>query len=763
MRNLAVLLTALVLLLGVLAFFLPYLLKRYIETHSVEWINRRITIDAITLNPFTFTYAIDGVTCFEPNSDEVFVSWKSISVNSNLWAGFRSSHWRFRHLRIREPYIHLVQHGERFNFSDLLELGGGEPANAASDTTPTVFSMEGIQLEGGSVRYASDLLKAPIAISGLYANCTRITSESARMDFDLHFNVEGGGEAGGSFKIDTDKSLYAINVDVNGLNLAPLLPYLQDFMHTTALRGSLDLGLNLEDSWADTAALAASGRLALNALDMTEGTGADLIGLRKGLVVLDTLNARGQTFKISQVRVDGLHTRFLQWADGSNTWTKALKLDSTATADSSGAVLAASPANIFVMLADYIRMLGQEFVANQYTADSLSVVNGAVEFEDFTPEKPFRYTLDLITVHSSRITTAGGTADFTAAARLNGRGQLNSTFKFDPKNFRNVQADLTVTDLSLPDLDAYSRWYAAHPISSGTLSYSGTTQIKDGRIDSKNHLQADNLRFGKKVAVHDTGIYILPFRLGAALLKDVHGKIDLDIPVEGDLNDPTFKPWPIVWKVLKNLVVKAAAAPVKLVGSMLGNKDEADVEEVRFPSLGTALGKDQRRSLDALAALLKEKPELRSALVPVTDMQQESEAWAAKQMKMQFLGLRAPMAQADSLRMEGLSLRDSSFTAFLKSKSPGPDGSSEIQRCLLAVGAEAVQQAVSAMEGKRQQAVQTYLEQAGIIPGRITFRPGAADEKTGHVGAPGYRFIVEVQEEPQPSAAPIMQKAPAIR
>jgi hypothetical protein len=55
---------------------LPYILKRYIETHSEAWIDRKVTIDRIVLNPFTFRYAITGVTCYEPKSEEVFVSWK---------------------------------------------------------------------------------------------------------------------------------------------------------------------------------------------------------------------------------------------------------------------------------------------------------------------------------------------------------------------------------------------------------------------------------------------------------------------------------------------------------------------------------------------------------------------------------------------------------------------------------------------------------------------------------------------------------------
>ena len=744
-RRLLAAVAALLLLLGTVAFFLPYLLKRYIERHSVEWIGRRITIGDIILNPFTYTYAVHGVKCYEPGSSEVFVSWKSISVKSDLWAGFRNNKWRFRKLRIEQPYFHLVQHGDRFNFSDLLELGGSAEAKPQAEEKPVLFSMEDILLDGGRITYASDILKAPVGISELRANCTRITSESARMDFGVGFAIDGGGTVQGTFKIDTEKSRYGINAALSSFSLPLLLPYLQDLMHTTGLKGALDLGLHLEDSWADTTALAAAGHLAVHGLEITDGSGKELLGLKDGRVLLDTLNARDHLFRIGHVFLDGLFTRYSQWPDGSNTWTKALKLDQAA-GDTGATVLASTPGNVFVMLADYVRLLGQEFVANEYTADSMAMANGTVEFEDFTPEKPFRYTLDRISLRSSRITTRSGTADFSASARLNGRGELASTFRFDPRNFRNVAVDLSVKDLVLPDLDAYSRWYAAYPITSGTLSYTGSTTIRDGKLDSQNLLTADNLRFGKKTDVHDTGIFILPLRLAASLLRDVHGKIDLKVPVTGDLNDPTFKPWPIVWQVLKNLVVKAAAAPVRLVAGLFGAKDDADVEEVRFPQLSTALEKDQRRALDALAAMLKEKPDLRADLVPVTDTLAEAEAWSAQRVKQEFLGLQSPLSAADSAKVAAFSLRDSSFTAFLNGKSPGTRGQAEVDRCLAIVGKQAAVAAVQAEEGARQKAVQAYLAKAGAPAASFTFRPATKEELAGYKGAPGYRFMVEAKD-----------------
>ncbi|HEY0976549.1 MAG TPA: DUF748 domain-containing protein [Flavobacteriales bacterium] len=738
----------LVLALCVVAFFLPYLLKRYIEKHSVEWIDRQITIDYLILNPFTFKYGLYGVKCTEPKgSTETFVSWKEISTRSNLWKGFQENNWRFTAVRIVDPYVHLTQQGDRFNFSDLMELGGGD-STAVQDTTASDvrFSMEDIRISGGRIDYDSDVLKAPVTIEDLRAECTLITSESARMDFDLGFALASGGALDGGFMIDTDRSLYAIDARLKAFALPQLLPYLQDFMQTTALEGSVDLGLDLHDSWADTTALAVRAALDVRALDITDGAGAHLIGTEHIEVKLDTLNAASSTFKLSRVLVDGLDTRYQQWADGSNSWTKALKLETTTSGDSTVTTLNASESNVFVMLADYIRMLGQDFVANQYTADSLVLSKGHVVFEDFTPEKPFRYDLAQVDIRSSRINTVSGTADFLASAQLNGRGGLKSSFRFDPKNFANVQAEMTVTDLALQDFDAYSRWYAAHPLQEGVLNYTGATTIRDGRLDSRNNILVSRLKFGKKTDVHDTGIYVLPLRLATGLLKDVKGDIELEVPVQGDLKDPTFKVWPIVWQVLKNLVVKGASAPVRLVARAFADVDEDDLETVRFGATQLSLEKPQRKSLDMLVKLLQDKPELSVALVPIAQPEQVREDWAALQVKKKFLGLSGTLSGSDSSKVMDLALRDEAFVAYLNEQSPGTKDRSERQRCVALLGAEVVKKAVADAENSRQRAVIAHLKEAGISDKRYTFRAGTKEETAGFIGDPGYRFVFDTAD-----------------
>ncbi|TXI83064.1 MAG: DUF748 domain-containing protein [Flavobacteriales bacterium] len=747
-RWLILITSSFVVLLLAVALLFPYLLKRYIESHSEQWIGRKVTIGSIVLNPLTFRYAVNEVVCYEPQSDEVFVSWSEISVRSNLWAGFRANHWRFRGLRITEPYVHIVQRGDRFNFSDLMELGG-----AATDTAATAssvrFSMEDIHLTGGRVDYISDILATPVGIHELNATSNIISSEQARMEFGLGFVLNDGGRLDGGFVVDTEVERYGIKAHLKSFALSQLLPYLQDLFQCKALEGALDLDLDLVDSYKDTTSLAISAALDVRGLKLTDPNNEKLFSLERTRAQLDTLVAKEQRVEMGEVVLDGADLKFVMLADGTDNWTRLLKLDPTAVSgtDSVSTQLQASESNVFLMLADYISYLGEQIVASDYTAKKLALTNSAVHFEDNTPAQPFRYAISAINVSANRITSDQEAGRVSASAVLQETGTLKGDAVFDPKNIRNVTVDLTVDRLALNHLDAYGRWYAAHPLEDGLLQYVTKTVVQDGMIDSQNHLRVDKLKVGKKVDEHDPEIYVLPLRLAAGLLKDVDGVVELDVPVKGDLNDPEFKVWPIVWQVLKNLIVKAATAPGRLLMRAFEGADEEDLERVRFDYLQPGPARSQEKTLKQLVSALRAKPELTVDLVSIVDTKAEAKEVAVFQVKKAFLlPDKSTLEGADSVRIAQLSVRDSAFIAYVDGRTVSMAGKSVHDRCLALLGAAEADRIAAEIEYARRENTMQLLLANGMDPARVRYRDGTPEELAGQRGVPGFRFVYDVGE-----------------
>jgi hypothetical protein len=130
--------------------------------------------------------------------------------------------------------------------------------------------------------------------------------------------------------------------------------------------------------------------------------------------------------------------------------------------------------------------------------------------------------------------------------------------------------------------------------------------VKKRKLDAKHKIIIDQLQLGEHVDSPDaTG---LPVKLAIALLKDRNGVIDLDIPVSGNLDDPKFKVWPIIWQVVVNLLTKIVTSPFALLGSLFGASEE--ISFVDFASGSAALSATAQGKLRTLAKALNERPAL---------------------------------------------------------------------------------------------------------------------------------------------------------
>ncbi|TAK56381.1 MAG: DUF748 domain-containing protein [Bacteroidetes bacterium] len=162
-------------------------------------------------------------------------------------------------------------------------------------------------------------------------------------------------------------------------------------------------------------------------------------------------------------------------------------------------------------------------------------------------------------------------------------------------------------NIELTTFTPYSAKFAGYKIDKGKLSLELQYKLNQNHLNGENKVIVDQLTLGE--AVEGPDVTGLPVKLAIALLKDTRGVIDLDLPIEGSLDDPDFAVFPVVMKVLVNLVTKAVTAPFKLLGSLFGGSDE-DLSYVQFPAGLSELSSDQASKLGNLAKALAERPEL---------------------------------------------------------------------------------------------------------------------------------------------------------
>jgi hypothetical protein len=127
----------------------------------------------------------------------------------------------------------------------------------------------------------------------------------------------------------------------------------------------------------------------------------------------------------------------------------------------------------------------------------------------------------------------------------------------------------------------------------------------------------------------------LPLKFAFFLLTDKNGDVELDIPVKGDLKDPSTELGPIIWKTFKNVIGKTVAAPINFLVGLVGG-DPKELEELNFTYTDSILTPKHQRQLLKLIDLERKKDSLQITMTYFVDSTLLREAIATETLGMQF-------------------------------------------------------------------------------------------------------------------------------
>jgi hypothetical protein len=173
-------------------------------------------------------------------------------------------------------------------------------------------------------------------------------------------------------------------------------------------------------------------------------------------------------------------------------------------------------------------------------------------------------------------------------------------------SFRNIE---------LSTFNPYSGKFAGYNISKGKLTTELHYKVDGRKLDAQHHIIVEQLEFGDKTESKDA--VSLPVKLAVALLKDRDGVIDLNLPVNGSLDDPKFKLAPIIWKVFVNILEKAVTAPFALLGSLFGGGP--DLQFVDFQPGAAELDPVAVEKARSIVKALDARPQLKIE-IPIADV-----------------------------------------------------------------------------------------------------------------------------------------------
>jgi len=234
-------------------------------------------------------------------------------------------------------------------------------------------------------------------------------------------------------------------------------------------------------------------------------------------------------------------------------------------------------------------------------------------------------------------------ADVKLHAVVDGVGPVDITGVINP--FSGQQTNnlkISMKNVDLTPASPYAGKFAGYRIREGKLNLDLAYDLVGRKLTSKNVITLDRFTFGDKVESPDATH--LPVRLAIAILKDRNGRILLDVPVEGSLDDPEFRISKVVVRTLINILTKVATSPFSLLGSVLGGGGE-ELSHQDFVPGSAVLAPANEQKLDSLVKALYERPalelEIAGSIDPDADRESLRRADLDKQLRTRkWLSLR---------------------------------------------------------------------------------------------------------------------------
>lgn len=491
------------------------------------------------------------------------------------------------------------------------------PGQAAPPPPPLDLTVGEVALKDFKVDLTDLAAPRPVqlGLSNLQCSLKNVTlAEGAAMPLQLSlaWAPHGTVQVEGSVSIKPALRV-TLKAEAADLAILPLSPYLEQFINARLTQGAVSASSHVQVTLADhQPAATLEGDVRVEKLGLVDGAHSeDLAGFSAlALHGLKVSTAPQLSVALAEVTVAGPYARVVMDQDKSLNLAAVAKQAGTAPA---------------------VTITGAAAPLPKIEIGKVTITDGDFSFIDRSLEPNVKIAMNQFGGTIAGLSSGNlGKADVDLKAAVDGVGPVAITGKLDPlseNKFVDLKVDCKSVDL-LP-LSPYSGKYAGYELARGKLFLDVTAKLADRKIAMANVVTLNQFTFG--AATNSPDAIHLPVRLGVALLKDLDGKIVIDVPVEGSLDDPSFRISKVVWRVIGNLLTKAAVSPFSLLGSMFGGGGEELSYQEFAPGAAVPLPAEAGK-LETLVKALTNRPGLNLDIEGSYDA--AADTYALKQQKL---------------------------------------------------------------------------------------------------------------------------------
>ena len=485
---------------------------------------------------------------------------------------------------------------------------GGQEWSVALDA----FEVSGVRValvdRGFDPAVAVDLVNIKAGLKNLH------TDGKTPVGFEAALQVKQGGtvRASGSFGVDGRRA--AVSVKVQRVSLKPLQPVVARYTSVRLESGDVSTAAKINyRAGASGPELRVTGAAALDNLLVNESaSGERLLSWRSIAADGVSFSLEPDRLRVEEVRLIEPGAKIVIFKDRSVNLAKALQPQAV-TASETPAAAPAAPSRVEAA-GPAAEQAGDQAAPAAAPFDiaigRVRVENGIVDFADLSLVLPFAAKIEEFQGTATGISSdaAGG-----AALKLEGRvgefglARVDGTLKpFQPKAFTDI--GVVFRNVEMLPLSPYTATFAGRRIASGRLQLDLRYKIENSNLAGDNRVALEKFTLGERVDA--PGALNLPYDLAIALLTDADGRIDVAIPVSGNVDSPEFSYGHLIWQAISTVITNIVTAPFRWLAQLFGGSGESP-ETIAFEPGRATVQPPEREKLKRVADGLGKRPQLK--------------------------------------------------------------------------------------------------------------------------------------------------------
>jgi hypothetical protein len=700
---------SLVALFLLLAIFISPIAHWVIEKYSKQICGRVVTMEDLNINLFRGSVEMEGFVGLEQNDRDTFVAFDRLYVNMSLWRLLGKTVY-ISEITLENPSVEVIQSPGRFNFTDIIEFYKDDDDDDDEPSSWTV-DLRNITVSKGSVVYRDSSVGSKFDLRQLAVKVPRIYFSTEDTDLGLDLKFADGGGLKVKLLYGMRSSEYDLSVKLTDFELNTITPYLRQFLNIRDFGGRLTTDLNLKGNTDHILDVVATGTAKFANLSMTDKSGAPVAQVGQVNLDIAEVNTMTGNFHLKRFAVSGAHFDYEQFGDHTNLDT-FLGTDTSATSDDIAATDTTAATDTAAIRSKF-----------RLHIDDLSLENSSFNYIDHTMRQEVRIPVKQISMKAPNFDLDGPLAVKLGAVVGDG-GKLMADWSGCLSDFENMKLRVFLSNVPMTLASPYSVEYMAYPITDGVLSFVSDNTLTDAVIASQNKVDIYNCQVDKKIKEMKPE-YNIPLRAGVYVLTDRKGNIRLDLPVSGNINDPTFSYRKIIFKTLANLFVKVLAAPVDFLVKAIGGDPDLFADMV-YDIHPQGLGSESSDRLNKIAAAMQQKPELRLTIQQSVDMEENISEYALFNAKRDFYLQKHPgkqLGMEDFQAIQEIKPTQRAFVSYVNSRMTDTTSADIRVKCRTLYDVEQLRQQVEANVERRNQQVVGHLVSQGVAADRVEVLP----------------------------------------